>query len=139
MRKLNVLQIVEDLKVGGIERIVAAITEGLNREKYNVLVWCLARGGGTADELQEKGMDVEILGMGYRLTPAFFLKLYRKMKRARIDILHAHGYTANKVGRLAALFARVPIVLLSRSDSPETRLHSLALGAYYQSRVESSS
>jgi len=34
------------------------------------------------------------------------------------------------------LGAKVPIVLLSRSDSPETRLNSLALGAYYQSRVE---
>ena len=37
------------------------------------------------------------------------------------------------------LGAKVPIVLLSRSDSPETRLFSLALGAYYQSRVESNS
>jgi len=34
------------------------------------------------------------------------------------------------------LGAKVPIVLLSRSDSPETRLHSLALGAYYQSQTE---
>lgn len=34
------------------------------------------------------------------------------------------------------LGAKVPIVLLSRSDNPETRLFSLALGAYYQSRTE---
>ncbi len=34
------------------------------------------------------------------------------------------------------LGAKVPIVLLSRSDNPETRLFSLALGAYYQNRTE---
>ncbi|MDP6668769.1 MAG: butyrate kinase [Candidatus Krumholzibacteria bacterium] len=41
-------------------------------------------------------------------------------------------YRQVKVGGLV-LGARVPIVLLSRSDSPETRLYSLALGAYCDS------
>jgi len=119
MQKLNILHIVEDLKIGGIERIIATIVENLDREKYNIYVWCLARGGDIADELKNKGIKVEILDMGYRCSLFFLLRLYRKMKQAKIDILHSHGYTATTVGRVAAIFARVPIIFVHAHTSFE--------------------
>ncbi len=111
MRKINVLHIVEDLKVGGIERVIATIATNLDKDKYNLFVWCLARGGYTAEELESKGIKVEILGMGYHCSFPFLLKLCLMMKKARIDILHSHAYTASIIGRLAAILAKIPVII----------------------------
>ena len=108
---IRVIQIVEDLKVGGLERVIQSLALGLPKEKYDVKVWCLTKGGPVADELQAAGIDVEILGMGPRCTLPFLLKLRKKMRDSRADILHAHGYTACTIGRTAGFLANVPVIM----------------------------
>lgn len=110
MEKIKVLQLVEDLKIGGAERVIANIAEGLDRQRFEVSVWCICQGGEIAEELINKGIKVEILGMRSHRSPLFFLKLCKKMKRNRVEVLHVHGYTATTLGRLAAIFARVPVI-----------------------------
>ncbi len=109
--KIKVLQIVEDLKVGGLERVIQSLALGLPKERYDVQVWCLTQGGTIADDLTAAGVHVEILGMGPRCTLPFLLKLRRKIKDSRIDILHTHGYTAATIGRTAGFLAGVPVML----------------------------
>lgn len=109
--KIKVLQIVEDLKVGGLERVIQSLALGLPKERYAVQVWCLTKGGAVADELMAAGVHVEILGMGPRCTMPFLLKLRKKIKDSRIDLLHAHGYTAATIGRAAGFLAGVPVML----------------------------
>lgn len=108
---IKVLQIVEDLKVGGLERVIQSLALGLPKERYDVQVWCLTKGGAVADELLVAGVHVEILGMGPRCTLPFLLKLRKKIKDSRIDILHAHGYTAATIGRTAGFLAGVPAMM----------------------------
>ena len=107
---MKVVHIVEDLKIGGIERVIAGIVRGIDKSRYEVCVWCLSRGGEIADELNQEGFIVEILGMKSHRDPFFYLKLAKKLRREKIDILHAHGYTATTVGRLAAILAGVPTI-----------------------------
>ncbi len=110
-QKIQVLQIVEDLKIGGLERVIQCLALGLPKDKYEVQVWCLTRGGKIADELKDAGVHVEILGMGERCTLPFFLGLRGKLMSAHIDILHAHGYTACAIGRTAGFLAKVPALI----------------------------
>lgn len=108
---INILQLVEDLSIGGMERIIQSIATGLPGEKYKVSVWCLTKGGAIADELKASGIEVEILGMGPRCTLPFLFCLRKKIKNSRIDVLHVHGYSAATIGRTAGLFAGVPVII----------------------------
>lgn len=108
---IKVLQIVEDLRVGGLERVIQSLALGLPEERYDVQVWCLTKGGTIADELTAAGVHVEILGMGPRCTVPFLLKLRKKIKDSRIDVLHTHGYTAATIGRTAGFLAGVPVMM----------------------------
>lgn len=111
MYKKNVLHIVEDLKIGGLEELVRIIVTGLDREKYNVYICCIEEGGEIAQELIGSGINVDILGMKSYHNPLNILKLARYIKEKRIDIIHTHMYFANTFGRIAAILAKTPVII----------------------------
>jgi glycosyltransferase involved in cell wall biosynthesis len=111
MGKKKVLHIVEDLKIGGLERVIASITLGLDRTRYKVEVWCLVRGGGIAEELTSKGVGVRVLHMDSYYNPWKVIILSRIIRESGIQIVHTHGYFASTFGRLAGVIARVPIII----------------------------
>jgi glycosyltransferase involved in cell wall biosynthesis len=111
MKKIEVLHLVEDLKTGGLERAIATIAEGLDRQRFEASVWCIARGGAVAAELKEKGIEVKILGISTYHKPFHLLKLSRLLRKAKPDIVHTHGYFGSVIGRLAAKTAGIPILI----------------------------
>jgi glycosyltransferase involved in cell wall biosynthesis len=111
MARRKVLHVVEDLNIGGLERVIQCIVLGLDRDRYEVAVWCLARGGALADELKQRGVPVEILGLHSYHDPRNVFALACRMRRGRFHIVHTHGYYAGTFGRLAATMARVPAVI----------------------------
>lgn len=111
MAKKKVLHIVEDLKIGGLERVIASIVLRLDRAKYDLRVWCLVRGGEIAEELVEKGIGVKILGMHSYHNPLHILALSRLIRKENVHILHTHGYFGSTFGRLAAILARTPVII----------------------------
>jgi len=104
----RVIQVVEALQTGGLERVVLSLVTALDRGRFAPEVWCLARGGELAAELDALGIPVRVLGMRPRPSPGFLLALAGRLRRARARIVHCHGYTACTVGRTAAALARVP-------------------------------
>lgn len=111
MNKLSVIHLVEDLKTGGAERVIADIAEGLDRKRFEAQVWCVARGGETADELREKGVEVRILGIRSYHNPLNIIRLSSLLKKEKPDIVHTHGYFASVIGRLAAKKAAIPFII----------------------------
>ena len=107
----KVVHIVEDLKLGGLEKIIAAIVTGLDRSKYHPEVWCLARGGEITRWISERGVDVRIFNFSGYYNPLNIMKLSRLLRKSEVDIVHAHAYFAGTFARLAATLARVPVVI----------------------------
>ncbi|MCK9364724.1 MAG: glycosyltransferase [Syntrophales bacterium] len=99
------------MKVGGLERVLAAIVLSLDKAKYDVQVWCLARGGQIAAELSAQGVPVRILSMQSYYNPIAILRLACLMKREKFDLVHTHGYFASTFGRLAAILASIPVII----------------------------
>lgn len=108
---MKVIHLVEDLKIGGAERVIADTALGLDRKKYEVSVWCVSRGGETAADLREKGIEVKILGISSYRNPLNISRLKRLLKTSRPDIVHTHGYFASVIGRIAARRANIPVIL----------------------------
>jgi glycosyltransferase involved in cell wall biosynthesis len=109
--KKSILHVVEDLKIGGLERVIESIVVGLDREKYHVEVWCLARGGDIAESLKRRGIPVIVLGLMSYYNPVHVLDLARRMKGEQFDLVHTHGYFASTFARLAAILAGVPVII----------------------------
>ncbi|MCK4261031.1 MAG: glycosyltransferase [Halanaerobiales bacterium] len=110
MRKIKVIHLIEDLKTGGAERVLANIVTRLNKEKYEVEVWCLVRGGKIAEELREKRIKVRVLNLSTYHDPLNILKLTSLLRREKVNILHTSGYFASTFGRISGLLVKVPIV-----------------------------
>jgi glycosyltransferase involved in cell wall biosynthesis len=105
----KILHIVEDLNIGGLEKVVESIVTEIDKNKYEVQVWCLTKGGEIADELISKGIRVKILGLNSYHNPFQVVKLAIHLKKSKFDIIHSHGYFANVFGRLAAILTMIPV------------------------------
>lgn len=110
-RKINVIHLVEELTIGGLEKILTAIVLNLDKEKYNVSVWCLREGGFFADKLVNEGIDVKILHIYTSRNPLSIYKLYKLLKSHKFDIIHTHAYSAGTIGRISAFLAGIPVII----------------------------
>jgi glycosyltransferase involved in cell wall biosynthesis len=110
-RKINVVHLVEELTIGGLEKTLTAIVLNLNKKKYNVSVWCLREGGFFADKLVKEGIDVKILYVSTSRNPLSIYKLYRLLKSYKFDIIHTHAYSAGTIGRMSAFLAGIPVII----------------------------
>ncbi len=110
-RKINVIHLVEELTIGGLEKILTTIVLNLNKEKYNVSVWCLREGGFFANKLVKEGIDVKILHISTSRNPLSIYKLYKLLKSHKFDIIHTHAYSAGTIGRISAFLAGIPVII----------------------------
>lgn len=105
--RIKVIHVVEDLKVGGQEKVIASIATGLDPKKFNIEIWCLARGGAVADWLWQAGIPVRVLNLSTYHRPLNIARLAWSMRRSSADIVHTHGHFASTFGRLAAILAGI--------------------------------
>ncbi len=110
-RPARVLLLVESMEVAGAEQVVLALARGLDRRCYEPIVGCLTIEGPLATELRAAG--VEVFALGKRAGPdvSVLLRLARRMRAAKIDVVHTHVWNADVWGRLAGWLARVPVLL----------------------------
>jgi glycosyltransferase involved in cell wall biosynthesis len=107
----NVVQIVEDLKLGGLERVIENIAMHSDTDKFRMSVLCLSRSGVIAEKLIAAGMDVEVMGITGYHNPLSLLRVVKWLRKKKINIVHTHGYPAGVLGRVAAIIAGVPCIV----------------------------
>lgn len=110
---IDILYIIPRPEIGGAERQLLMLMQGLDRDRYRPHVICLDGGGSLLDDyrrasetcvvLNRRGMD-----MGTLRT------LIAHIKRINPAIVHTWLYIANLYGGVAARLARVPYVIASQ-------------------------
>ncbi|MBF0510762.1 MAG: glycosyltransferase [Candidatus Omnitrophica bacterium] len=112
VKKIKVLHLLEWCELGGgLEIMTKEIVCGLDKEKFEVEVWCLYRGGLMAEEIHQQGLPVRVLNISTYHNPCNILKLIYLFKEARPDIIHTHVYFASTIGRIAAKLAGVKVCI----------------------------
>ncbi|GJQ60335.1 MAG: glycosyl transferase family 1 [Candidatus Scalindua sp.] len=119
---LHIVHLVEDLTIGGLEKVLATIALNLNRKKYKVSVWCLREGGFFAHKLLEEGIEVKIVRIATARNPINIYRLYKLLKIRRFDIIHTHAYSAGTIGRVCGFLAGIPVIIS----------HNHSVYAYYK-------
>ncbi|MGD9622067.1 MAG: glycosyltransferase [Mycolicibacterium sp.] len=109
----RVLMILDHFSFGGAENLIAELGR-YHPATLDVSVASLAPAeqdrNAMLNRLVDAGLQPEYLSVDRLLDPAGFLALVRKLRRAEVDVVHAHlGYAATVVP-LAARLAGKPVV-----------------------------
>ena len=91
MEPIRVLQIVDNLTLGGTESVALNLANDLNDEPgYESFLVC-TRKEGPLNKRIKHGVGYLFLGKKRQLDVRAILKLYRFIKQHKIDIVHAHS------------------------------------------------
>lgn len=110
--RLHVVQVIGTMHIGGAEKAVVHIAQGLDRSRFDVTVCCTRERGVVAEQLAASGVDVRLSAPPSRrqryFTPYY---LQRELRTLGADIVHTHGTPSLlHVGPLAALRVAPPWV-----------------------------
>jgi glycosyltransferase involved in cell wall biosynthesis len=131
---MRIVQFVANLDTGGLERLVVDLARCQRLEGHEAIIYCLNQPGRLAAEATDDGVIVR----WFAKPPGFHLptlwKIARQMRRDHPDVLHTHNHMVHHYGVVAALLAKVPVIvntrhgvdrrILSNSDRSEIGIDS---------------
>ncbi|WP_445256059.1 glycosyltransferase [Nocardioides aurantiacus] len=127
-RPLRVTFVVPDLGGGGAERHLATLVAGLDPALFTARVVCLGCEGELFEQVAAT-VPTRSLGHSKRQALRSVAELRRELRRTRPDVVVTRGYSAELVGRVAAVLARVPrnVVWVHNCGDSEGRGRARAL------------
>jgi glycosyltransferase involved in cell wall biosynthesis len=137
--RVRVVHLVLGLSIGGLEQVVYDLVRCVDRDQFEVHVLCLGEIGIWGPKFEALGVSVEGLGALDLGTFGRVVKVAKRLRELRPDILHTHNPAPHTVGALAACFSRVPVVINTKHgrNYPHIRKWVLAnrLAAWLSSKV----
>ncbi len=111
-RKIGIMYVMPSLVVGGAEKLLLTTVKYLNRDRYEISVCCIVSEGIIADEIKKLGIKFYCLKESPRFyNPKKIYSLYKLFRKEKPAIVHTQILGANIYGRIAAILARVPVII----------------------------
>ena len=133
----RILHIIPTLDAGGAEKQLTLLAAGLPRDRFDVHVCALTRGGPLEELLRQAGMPLCVIGKRWKLDPAALWQLKRHIERLKPDLVHTWLFAGNSYGRAAALWAGVPrLVAGERGVDRWKEWHELAIDRKLSRRTD---
>jgi len=115
--RIKILFIVDNLSIGGAQRHLVRLANGLKSRGYSVKIISL----GANDDSLIKDINVPIVSFKMDCIWRFsfwknFIRLMSFLKRERPSIAHTYLNTSNVFGTFAGKLANIPIIVNSRRD-----------------------
>ncbi|MFH1898234.1 MAG: GT4 family glycosyltransferase PelF [Candidatus Desantisbacteria bacterium] len=107
MKKINVMQIVYSLEIGGRENVVVNLANGINTDIFNSSICCL-KGGGALTTMIREGVQLFEADKSGLLLLIYLISL---LKKEKIDVVHTHNWGALCEGGVSAKLAGVPVII----------------------------
>jgi glycosyltransferase involved in cell wall biosynthesis/O-antigen ligase len=133
-QRMNVLHVVVNLSVGGVENTITRVISGYQKERFHPILCCIREEGMLAQTLLGQGYEVISLSRmkSRRFDFPAIAKLYKIIKEKNIRIVRTHQYHANVYGRIAAILAGVPCIVASVHNiyTRDRKLHRRLLNKF---------
>jgi sugar transferase (PEP-CTERM/EpsH1 system associated) len=91
-RPIKILHVLDSLGVGGMERVVIDVANGLDASEFDQAVCCLSRKGEAARHLRDQTRCID-LGKGAAADYLLPLKIARVIRTRRPDIVHSQSWS----------------------------------------------
>jgi glycosyltransferase involved in cell wall biosynthesis len=111
---LRIVQLVEDLKLGGLERLAVDLAIAQKQAGHQLSVYCLHHAGPLAASLQAAGIPVVAFQKARGFSLATVLVMARRLRADRVDAIHGHNPGVHHYAALAARLAGVPVCVNTR-------------------------
>ncbi|HEX8948357.1 MAG TPA: glycosyltransferase family 4 protein [Dissulfurispiraceae bacterium] len=128
-RKVKLMQITHDLRIGGLQQVVVNICRAIDRERFDISVLCLRSLGEFVPEVEETGSKVIYLPQTLNGTDYLsFLKVARILKQEKVDVIHTHNTQPFVDGTLGAVMSGVRTIVHTdhARNFPDKRRYMLA-------------
>jgi sugar transferase (PEP-CTERM/EpsH1 system associated) len=129
MKRLKVMLITHDMKIGGLQRVVTDMATHLDRNRFEPSVCALRGGGPFAEELQNNRIRFfNVSANNGKVDYLCSLKLRRLFKEEKPDIVHTHNTQPFIDGTVGAMLAGVPVRIHTdhARDFPDKRRYMYA-------------
>ncbi|MBI5071375.1 glycosyltransferase [Candidatus Falkowbacteria bacterium] len=117
MRKIKIIHIITGLPFGGAETMLFDLARRLSADNFEVKVATAVRGGPLVQDFKEAGIEVRIFEKRGKIGLGLIFKLWRFLRREKPDIVHTHLFGGDTWGRIAAVLARVPIIISTEHNT----------------------
>ena len=120
--RTRLLEFLTVFHIGGTERQVVNLTNGLDPEQYELHMGCLGKVGPLLEEVTSRGIPVSeyktknLYNLG---AMAARLRFVGYLREHSIELVHSYGFYSNVFAIPAARFAGVPVVIASIRDCGE--------------------
>jgi glycosyltransferase involved in cell wall biosynthesis len=111
--RIKIVHIVPTLDASGAEKQLALLAANTPKDRFDVHVICLTRGGPYETTLAEAGVPVHIVSKKMKGDPFALRRLVKLLRELKPAIVQTWLFAANSYGRLAARMAKVPHVIAS--------------------------
>lgn len=120
--RTRLLEFVTSFQIGGTERQVLNLTNGLDPEQFESHMGCLNKVGPLLGEVTSRGIPVSeyktknLYNLGAMNAR---LRFARYLRQHAVELVHSYGFYSNVFAIPAARFARAPVVIASIRDCGE--------------------
>lgn len=104
---MNILHVVQELNVGGLEHFLLDFVSHLPKEIRTHIV-CIEKKGSITNKFQSVPVFELKKPQGLHVSYAF--RIAKLIRKHRIDLVHTHNPSAHFYGSLAGFLTRVPVI-----------------------------
>jgi glycosyltransferase involved in cell wall biosynthesis len=104
---MRIVHLLENLNMGGAERVVIDLVREQQRGGHDCAVICLFQPGAMAHELMDAGIPVTALYKSDGPSPGALRRLRQRLREHRAEVLHSHNAMAHYYGVLASVGMRL--------------------------------
>ena len=114
---MRIVQLVENLEVGGLERLAVDLALAQQAAGHWCAMYCLFGAGPLRADLDRAGIPVIEFHKEHHSKAAVVWAMARQLRRDRPDILHGHNPAVHHFAAVAGRIAGVPVCMNTRHSA----------------------
>lgn len=121
-KRLRIAQIVGNLETGGTQSLLIEMMRRLDRDRFDPILIHFKSPNHFEDEVRDKGWECYKVKASRSYRMREIRNLASALIEYKVDFVHTHSDFANFAGRAAAVYARVPHILVHYQNTYEHRI-----------------
>lgn len=111
MKKINIMHITYDMRIGGTEMVIKNIIEASDKERFAMSIFCIEEPlGPWGEELQDSNINIYCYARKDGFDIGLIKAIRAQIKQNGINVLHCHQYTPWVYGALAAIGTNIKVI-----------------------------
>ncbi|KGO82814.1 glycosyltransferase involved in cell wall biosynthesis [Flavobacterium cauense R2A-7] len=119
---IRVLNIVESITYGGVERRRLSLAKMLNKEEFELKIICTHYRGEIPERIKDCGVEVIAVG---KLKNIFDWEKHKKVisviREFQPHIVHGAVFEGVTMATVSSVFCRVPVLIIEETSDPQNR------------------